>query len=174
MVNIHVPKLSLGATVLFFGLGPFFLLVALSLTWQVVTAVLTASEAQSWMQVEATVDTVELRHHPSDDGEGSYSVKVAYRYPWQGQELHGSRVSFRVGAAGPKAEYALFNGLEEARVQSRTVPCWVNPKNPNQAVLDRASSSVGAAGPLVGALVLGLAGAGMVFSGLRASRRQRE
>jgi hypothetical protein len=89
--------------------------------------------AQSWVQAGCAIEHSRV----ASDGEG-YSVKVAYHYEAGGVRYSGSRPHFMGGSStGLEAKQRMVDGW----VPGTTVPCWVNPRRPDQAVLYRGLTS---------------------------------
>jgi hypothetical protein len=156
-----------------FGLGCFFLIflgVGLGTAWPFLVApLIEKSGADRW---KATPCTILESRVDSSTSKGSTTYRVAVRYEY---EVHGRKyVSERYGFMG--SVYSSGRESKEAVVRSlpsgSTSVCYVNPRSPGQAVLDRSLSSdfvigiVPLAFTLVGAI-------GLVFA-VRAGRKAKD
>lgn len=116
-----------------------------------------ASESARWPCVSGTVLATSVRH------DEHYFPVVTYRYEFGGKKYVGSRLSvFERGytfASSAEAETSRFS-------PGQSVPVYVNPAAPNQAVLQPGSNS-GLAGVMAtcGALIAGF-GLWVLVSGL--------
>lgn len=108
------------------GLGLFvFLSLPMLLDW---------GRMQAWEPAQAELVEVQLHRAKSD----SYRVEARYRYEFGGNPHLGSRVaiSSRADNIGD-FQYQLGARLADARERGEPVPVWVNPAQPDEAVLDR-------------------------------------
>ena len=95
--------------------------------------VLDALLARSWREVPCTILHSSVRSHTGDDST-TYNVEVFYEYEVDGRTYRSSRYRFLGGSSsGYEAKAARVAELPAGR---RTV-CYVDPKNPARAVLDR-------------------------------------
>ncbi len=121
---------GVGCVVLFFVV---FLLAGLAflpfLGWPVVQTI----GARSWNAVPCTILESAVRSHEGSDS-ATYSVEVRYRYLVSGRLYESSRYRFLGGSSSG------YDGKAEvvaALPVGRQAVCFVDPKNPAQAVLDR-------------------------------------
>jgi hypothetical protein len=90
-------------------------------------------EARGWRKTACTVISSEVKGHSSDDGT-TYSVNILYAYEVGDREYRSNRYHFMGGSS---------SGYEgKARVVRRYPPgrvtfCFVNPRDPTEAVLER-------------------------------------
>lgn len=117
-------------------------------------------QAKTWSESTATITRSEIETRNSDDGV-SYHADIHFNYEFDGKELTSEE--WQVGF--------LFGSLATARsvvnrypVGSKH-PCFVDPRPPHAAVLDRSYSWTSLFG-LFG-LIFVAAGCGFVWSGLR-------
>ena len=97
---------------------PFFL-VPVAEVWQ----------ARRWDQRGCTI----VSSRVAGDGD-THSVEVRYRYENAGVAYTGTRAQFMGGASsGREDKQRVVDGL----VPGSTVLCWVDPRRPDQSVLDR-------------------------------------
>ena len=100
---------------------------------------------RSWHAVPATITDLALEHHQDNEGGSTASVRAAYTYVWEGQTYHGDRVAIATGSDNIGSYWPeLYQRLDQERrrpvgieTESGGARCWVNPKAPEQAVLDR-------------------------------------
>lgn len=102
--------------------------------------------AQSWTPVEATIEKIiyegRLSSSPrSGTRKGSSRKKrtvrrmrVAYSYPWQGDTITSDRAAFVQGYSTKKLDR---DKIEEKLVVGEKMVAYVNPRNPEKAVLVR-------------------------------------
>ncbi|GMV98150.1 MAG: hypothetical protein AMXMBFR83_25020 [Phycisphaerae bacterium] len=94
-------------------------------------------QARQWVEVPATIRRVELKTHSDGDG-STYRVTCTYSYRYAGREYESSRVGLAGGSdnigSWQRTTYARLSAAHRA---GRTVPCYVNPADPTQALLDR-------------------------------------
>lgn len=114
--------------------------------------------ARDWPTVGCTVISSEVQSHNSDDGT-TYSVNILYRYEIKGREYKSNRYDFMGGSSsgyGRKMEIV-------GRYPPRTLTvCYVDPTDPNNAVLYRGFSSSMWIG-LVPLLFMGVGGGGIIY-----------
>jgi hypothetical protein len=115
----------------FAGVGLVFFVLILS----------TLSEwraSQSWQQVQARILNVELKTYSSSDSGDTYEVVVQYSYDFGGRNYEGSRAGLNSGADNIGSYHQdRFETWHEAKVRGEHVPCYVDPKDPTNALLDR-------------------------------------
>jgi hypothetical protein len=114
------------------GLGVHFGVLPLARTLSAAWAV------RQWVAVPAQVVSVSLDDHW--DGEvTTYRVLTRYRYTLQGQTHEATRVGLDASAARDNLgdwHRQWHNRLAQAQAQGQTVTAWVNPRQPDQALLD--------------------------------------
>lgn len=90
-------------------------------------------DARSWRQAECEILTSTVAVSSGDDSD-TYRVDVTYRYSVDGQSRVGSRYKFVGGSSsGRSGKEAIVGRLPPG---AHTV-CWVNPADPNDAVINR-------------------------------------
>lgn len=147
-----------GFMVVFFG---FFLLFGLGLASAFVPAILKVIEAKSWPARQCTLLSSAVRTYPGDSESGpTYSVDVLYTYTAEGRQYKSNRYRFLMSSVGDRAETErVVRGLPP---QTR-VPCYVNPEQPSESVLNRDLDSQYAFG-LVALLFTGIGLTGLFFA----------
>ena len=113
----------------FVGVGAGLGAVTLRTLWR-------AGQMREWDEIPARVEACELEKHRGSKGDATYSVSATYRYTVDGREHTGQRVGLHTASDNfgsfQKQAYAM---LEAARTSGGTVPCRVNPANPDEAIL---------------------------------------
>jgi hypothetical protein len=144
--------------------GPIAVLGAGLLWPMAISPGLSIVRAQGWSPTTCVVEHSSVRAHHSDDGT-TYSVDILYRYERDGRAWRSSRYGFFGGSSGGRSGK---EAIVRAHPVGASVPCWVDPSDPAEAVLER--------GPTVHALVavvpVGLLALGLTFVVL-ARRRGR-
>jgi len=147
------PKAVAAGSVVFFGI--FAVAGAVALYFVTIRPVLKILDARDWNAVPCTVVSSHVQSHSSDDGR-TYSVDILYAYEVNGREFRANQYHFmRWSSSG-------YDG--KARIVAQYPPgatsiCYVNPKDPNDAVLLRGFTPMMWFGLLPGLfLVLGIAG----------------
>lgn len=140
-----------------------------------------ARETQGWVETQATLLQVALHQD-----EGTASVQATYRYrapdaaALEGgglRDYEGSRVGIHFGSDNVGDwQMETFARLDAAWKRGEPVPCWYDPAEPGEAVLDRGERWEMVGFLLIFPLVFGLVGGGIALSGWRqwrAARRPR-
>jgi hypothetical protein len=89
--------------------------------------------ARSWPTVPCVVESSRVKSHDSDDGT-TYSADILYRYQVAGREYRSNRFSFMGGSS---SGYDGKAAVVRQYPPGRRTECFVNPANPNDAVLVR-------------------------------------
>jgi heme/copper-type cytochrome/quinol oxidase subunit 2 len=123
--------------------------------------------ARTWSETPCVVVSSQVSSHSSDDGT-TYSVDILYGYTVNGREYKSNRYHFMGGSSSG------YQG--KAEIVSRHSPgtrtvCYVNPKDPTDAVLERGFTNDLWFG-LLPLLFVAVGGGGVYFT-LRAARRDR-
>ncbi len=130
-----------------------------------------ALEARRWPGVPCTVEASHVREHESDsDGHTSYtySVDILYRYEMGGRSYRSNRWQFVSGSSSGRAAK---EAIVEQYPVGREFTCYVNPRDPALAVIER---SIGARMfLLLIPAVFTLVGAGGLIGLARARGRER-
>jgi hypothetical protein len=115
-----------------------FLLAGLGFTYGFLILPITRIlAARSWEQAPCEIVSSRVQRHSDSDGD-TYSIDIVYRYPWRGRTYTSNRYHFVTGSS---------SGYEGKAEVVRQFPqgaralCYVNPKNPSEAVIDRDFSS---------------------------------
>ena len=124
------PGQTAGCGVAFFGI---FLVFGLGFSAFFVWPAIRVIQAHSWNETPCEILESRVASHEGEDG-STYSVEVLYRYTVDGREHTSDRYRFLGGSS---------SGYEgKARVVERLPPgtrtvCWVDPEDPEEAVLER-------------------------------------
>lgn len=128
MLFSAVFMLSFGGGGVFFGVLP--LLDTVRQVWIV----------SDWVPVSAQVLDVRLDQHQGRKGGVTYLVKARYAYRHEGRDYESTRVGLeaRPGADNIGDWHERWHDLlSDARAREQPVAAWVNPRRPEQAVLER-------------------------------------
>lgn len=96
-----------------------------------------AYQAQSWQPVEATIVHVEQVISRGDDST-TYGVEGQYQYEYNGQRYTSNQLNFYSGTDNiGNYQQDLYRKLDRVKSNQQTITAYINPDNPNEAVLDR-------------------------------------
>jgi hypothetical protein len=154
------PYVTLGAGVLFMAMGT--LIVALL----VVIPVVHQLRSRDWVATRAVVEMSRSVVSRGSKGGRSWHPEVLYRYEYGGLSRRSSQIRFSGGGSRSGTGSFLARHPSGAKVT-----CWVNPRDPDEAVLERGSSWIQAIGLLF--LLFPVAGAYLLRAGWRALRQSR-
>lgn len=131
-----------------------------------------------WAETPARILEASLETHQSTDSEGheiaSYSVKTRYRYVYQGKEYTGTRLGIENGPDNVDSyHHVMAASLRDAQRDGKTVLCYVNPANPEKAVLDRMLRPSALLCKAIALSAFGGAGVIVFLSGFRKWRQNR-
>jgi hypothetical protein len=130
-----------------------------------VQPVLKVLGARDWPAVPCRIESSRVRTHEGDDGD-TYSVDILYAYEVNGEQFKSNRYHFMGGSSsGYEGKKAVVNRHKPGT----EAVCYVNPKDPTEAVLERGFTPELLFGliPMVFVLV---GGGGLVFAVRRARR----
>ncbi len=121
-----------GCLAFFFGL---FGLVGASLFWALgVRPLVKVQQARSWAECPAKIVSSDVGVHPSSKGAPTYSIDIAYDYFFQGRTYRGTHYDFEIGSSsGRDAKQAVVDRFPAGALTT----CFVDPKDPLEAVIDR-------------------------------------
>jgi len=113
--------------------------VAVFMGWRAAAMLMAWQEAKGWVETPATIEHLELEVHSGQDST-TYRVDCRYSYVFNGQTFQGTRAGLADGSdnigSWQQTTYERLRRHHEG-VESDPVSCWVNPDNPQEAVLDR-------------------------------------
>jgi hypothetical protein len=114
-----------------------FAAVGAFMAWSVGNTLISASEMQDWVPVEARLTSGGYKTHSGDDSD-TYEAYATYTWNRNGQTYSGSRVGIDSGADNI-GDYQQDWGweLSDAYNSGRPITIYVNPDDPSDAVIDR-------------------------------------
>ncbi len=118
-------------TILFFSV---FLLMGSVFTWVFLfRPIIKLISAREWSKTPCTVVSSEVKSYSDSDGT-TYSIQITYRYTCNGRDYLSDRYGFMdSSSSGRKRKQAVVDQYPPGR----EAICYVNPTNPNDAVLNR-------------------------------------
>jgi len=104
-----------------------------------VTTINKVEAAQSWTETPAEILSCVLKSHRGSKGGRSYCVTGQFAYTYNEKKYRSFQVTFYSYGNDNIGNFhqRIFHQLESARLSKKTLPCWVNPNNPDEAVLIR-------------------------------------
>lgn len=97
-----------------------------------------ASAARNWVETTAQIESVKLEAHHDSDGGATHKVVCTYTYEYRGETHTGNRVGLESGSDSITDWHKhTHNRLKQSRDRNESVTCYVNPKNPEESLLDR-------------------------------------
>ncbi len=152
-------------TISFFSI---FFSIGSGLTWFLAIApTLKSREAANWREVACVVQRIGVKIHHGDGV--TYSPEVTFSYSFDGRPHTGIQFWFGSGSYGDR------RAIEKAIAPFRAggeYPCYVNPRNPTEAVLTRQVAAHTWLGWLFGG-IFALVGLGGMVAGIRSYRRSK-
>jgi len=121
-------------SLMFLGLGGLFLYVlGVRPVWGVL-------QSSGWVETPCTVVSSQLKeNNDSDEPDSTYSIDIKYKYEFGGAAHESDRYDF-LGLSSNTHMAAKRRIVKEHRPGMKTI-CYVNPRNPAEAVLDRGWNS---------------------------------
>ncbi|MBN2269096.1 MAG: DUF3592 domain-containing protein [Sedimentisphaerales bacterium] len=93
-------------------------------------------DARNWIETPCKIISAQVRSHEGDDST-TYSIDIFYEYNFDGQTYKSSRYGFIGGSSsGYSGKAEVVNAYKKAK----NPVCYVNPKDPSEAVLKRGLS----------------------------------
>ena len=123
----------MGRTGLILFFSVFFIMGSAFFWFLVVRPFCRIYDARQWTEIRCTIVSSEVRQHRGDDSD-TYSVHIVYEYDVRGRMYRCDRYDFVGGSS---------SGYEGKREIIRRYPpgkpaiCYVNPRDPSDAVLER-------------------------------------
>ena len=93
--------------------------------------------ARDWQRTPCVVVSSDVKHHSGDEGT-TYSVNILYAYEVGGRAFRANRYHFKGGSSSGYAGQAAIVHRYPAGLESI---CFVNPRDPTDAVLERGFTS---------------------------------
>jgi len=95
--------------------------------------VIQIANAKKWVEVPCTITKSQVESHSGDDSE-TYSIEINFKYQFDSRWYEGGQYSFNFGSSSG------FQGKNEVVMQypvGLKSVCYVDPKNPQSAVINR-------------------------------------
>ncbi|MCA9184317.1 MAG: DUF3592 domain-containing protein [Pirellulaceae bacterium] len=93
--------------------------------------------ARSWEPTPCVITSSQVETHRGDDGD-TYSVEIEFDYTYGGRQWHSDQYDFFVGSSsGRRGKQAVV----DRHKPGSEATCYVNPRDPQQAVLNRSPTS---------------------------------
>ncbi|MEW6252856.1 MAG: DUF3592 domain-containing protein, partial [Planctomycetota bacterium] len=131
--------------------GAPFLGAGVGLAWWSTTVFREWRAAQTWEPVEARIRSVELATRRRRHRNEASGVSATYDYAFAGRQFSGSRLTL-VEGGNDQSYRQRYAKLEQLRAIGTPTRCYVDPRRPEQSVLDRASGP----GPSIVLLIVSL------------------
>jgi hypothetical protein len=149
--------------------------VAIFMAYRAVSMVATWQRAKGWVETPATITHLDLEVDGDSDG-ATHRVVCRYTYVFNGVSYRNDRVGLTGGGSDNIGSWQqdTYNRLKTHQdgIESDTVPCWVNPTNPAEAVLDRTLRTGLLLFNMV--FVVGFGGISLAFVWFDGTRRRRK
>lgn len=143
---------------------PFFLIGAGFLVLSIIPSLYLAVAAPHWPQVPAQLEYANLSTHRGDDST-SYLAEARYRYQINGISYVSDRVGIATSADNVGDwQYNTARRLESLYASNQPVTAYVNPSNPEKAILFPQMRWGLFAFKMIFVVVFGGFGAGMMFA----------
>ena len=128
--------------------------------------------AKSWVETPATIIDLELASSTDSEGSTTYEALARYRYNAGGQDFEGARVALYEGADNIGDFHQLvFDELRPYWQSGDTYRCFVDPKDPTRALLNREMRWGMIGFQMVFVVMFGGAGFGIMIFALYAIRK---
>lgn len=114
--------------------------VGFGASWGIVSMFRDSFRADDWVLVQAKVDDTALNSIRGSKGGTSYEAEGAYRYTVGGKQYVSRQLGFSLlGGSDNIGDWqeSMAAFLQEAKEKGKTIPVYVNPDNPAEAVVDR-------------------------------------
>ncbi|MTH15439.1 DUF3592 domain-containing protein [Flavobacterium sp. LC2016-01] len=116
-------------------IGVFFLPFILVGIWTLgysLNNIYNSQKTGDWTKVPATVAHIKLDYdNDSDGGDGTYEVKIGYKYKIGNKEFLGHKIAIGYSGGNGKEHVALFSKLENAK----KIAVFVNPDDSSEAII---------------------------------------
>lgn len=149
-------KYALPALFAAFGIGFFAIAsVPMLLDW---------SSAHSWKATDAYIQDANLKTNKLPNKEKTQTVTARYIYNYLGNSYHGQRIGLSdIGGNNNSYHKSWYQRLQRHKHHQIPITVWVNPDNPNHAVIDRDISWVLVLIPLFFLIIFGGIGIGNII-----------
>ncbi|MCL2104817.1 MAG: DUF3592 domain-containing protein [Kiritimatiellaeota bacterium] len=157
-------KRSYGRISVAFLLGVAFVLMGVwTMCFDLLKPLAILERAQTWVATSANISSLTLEY----EGDLGWSMTMCYQYDFNGQTHISKRVTLLNGLACSRYNrdnYFFYKPLFDAKTP---INCWVDPNNPDEAVVDRTLRFPSLAGLIFIAFVVPLIGLICLYSGFR-------
>ncbi|HEY9029885.1 MAG TPA: DUF3592 domain-containing protein [Kangiella sp.] len=117
--------------------GAVFFLAGVGIFLWGLVSIYDAYEARGWQPVEATITHVEQVISRGDDST-TYGVTGQYQYEYQGRRYTSNQLNFYTGTDNiGRYQQDFYRKLAQLSSNQITITAYVNPDNPNEAVIDK-------------------------------------
>ncbi len=117
--------------------GAVFFLAGVGIFLWGLVSIYDAYEARGWQPVEATITHVEQVISRGDDST-TYGVTGQYQYEYQGRRYTSNQLNFYTGTDNIGSyQQDFYRKLAQVSSNQKTITAYVNPDNPNEAVIDK-------------------------------------
>jgi hypothetical protein len=155
---------NIGSRIFKTGLGLLLVIMGLGGTFVLWTSWKRAEETRHWQPAEAVVLSSQvLTDHATPHSPPGYTAEVHYRYRYNGESYTSRRLK-RVD--GPTSHKEAAEATVAEHKPGQTVTCYVNPAQPDFAILEQDSRA--ALYSMWFPLLFVAGGAGMIVSAFRA------
>ncbi len=119
-------------------IGIVVLVSALKFFVASISYVIDFAKARNWEQVSATMTDVTLIESSEETEFEAPWLKLRYQYTYANQVYQSNQLSLLGSSPFPRAVHeAMVERLSQAMAQNSAVACFVNPRHPEHAVLNR-------------------------------------
>lgn len=162
------PSPSLPGRLWLAGMGLFLAAAGILFVWVLWTAWQRAEETRSWTPIPCLIVSSRLsQERPTPNSNPAFRAEVRYSYTYAGKVMTGTHIK-RVDSASQHEDVAKKK-LEAYPVGSE-LTCYVNPKQPDQAILKHDTRAALYSIWFPGLFVVG--GLGMAWNALKRPARQ--
>jgi hypothetical protein len=148
-------------------IGLVFVIIGLAGSyWLLVRPLMKTWQAKSWPETPCTIISAEVGSHSDEDGT-TYSIDITYGYDFSRRTYRADRYDFIGGSSsGRRGKQAVVDRYKKAA----NPMCFVNPKKPSEAVLQRELTVKNAIGLFP--LIFVVAGAAVMIGVLKHKKRK--
>ena len=167
-------KKTAGAGCLFiFGI-PFFA-AGLFVIYLAISPIILNFKSKSWQVVQARVLEIELKTSRGSEGGTSYEAVGRYEYEFAGKTYQSDRLGLHSGGDNfTNYHQKMVSRLRAFKTENRTIPAYVDPNDPSEALIDRELDSKKLLFLTAFGLVFAGVGGGIMFGGLWSSRKAKK
>ncbi len=170
-MSMHAPRRASAA-----GCGGLWLalVVVVAACWPFsLGPILRLARSHSWQSHECRILESALERVKRPKAADAFRLRLRYEYAWAGRTYHGRDLALDENPSGMQRLQSSLDreATERYRVDAR-VPCWIDPRAPEQAVLERRISGLAWVLAVIQAILFAAAGGAAldVLRGFRPSR----